>query len=179
MAVLDFCAAPGTKTTHLAECMGNQGRIVALDVSDDKLARVAENCERLGVTIVPPLRAEQVGSLEPGSFDVVLADVPCSNTGVLARRPEARWRFDPSALPRLAGDQRDLASAAAAFVRPGGRLLYSTCSIEPEENEQVARRLAAQRPNVTLDASEPIPPAGAEDPTRWNDGGYRAAFHAR
>jgi len=179
MAVLDFCAAPGTKTTHVAECMEDRGRIVAVDVSDEKLARVVENCRRLGVSIVEPLRADRIGSLKPGSFDVVLADVPCSNTGVLARRPEARWRFDEAALPALAADQRDLASAAAAFVRPGGRLVYSTCSIEPEENEQVARGLDRRRSNVALERSEPTPPAGADEPTRWRDGGYRAIFRGR
>ena len=91
----------------------------------------------MGVTIVKTDLAERVGQLVPGSFDLVLADVPCSNTGVLARRAEARWRFDPQTLSQIVKDQQFLAAAAAMFVRPGGRLIYSTCSIQREENSQV------------------------------------------
>jgi 16S rRNA (cytosine967-C5)-methyltransferase len=179
MKVLDLCAAPGTKTTHLAELMGNQGCIVAADVSREKLDRIAENCRRMGITIVQPILADAVGSLESGGFDLVLADVPCSNTGVLARRAEARWRFSHEALSKLVEDQKFLARAAAHFVRPGGRLVYSTCSIEPRENGEVARWLARSEPPVRLVREELTLPAGAADPTAWHDGGYLAVFEAR
>jgi 16S rRNA (cytosine967-C5)-methyltransferase len=179
MKVLDLCAAPGTKTTHLAELMGNQGCIVAADVSQEKLDLIAENCRRMGITIVQPILADGVGSLESGGFDLVLADVPCSNTGVLARRAEARWRFSHEALSKLVEDQKFLARAAGHFVRPGGRLVYSTCSIEPRENGEVARWLARSEPPVRLVREELTLPAGAADPTAWHDGGYLAVFEVR
>jgi len=179
MKVLDLCAAPGTKTTHLAELMGNQGGIVAADVSREKLDRITESCRRMGITIVQPILADSVGSLESGGFDLVLADVPCSNTGVLARRAEARWRFSPEALSKLVEDQKFLARAAGHFVRPGGRLVYSTCSIEPQEDGEVARWLARSEPPVRLVREELTLPAGAADPTAWHDGGYLAVFEAR
>jgi len=176
MKVLDLCAAPGTKTTHLAELMGNRGRIVGADVSQEKIDRIADNCRRMGFTIVQPILADQVGSLDVGGFDLVLADVPCSNTGVLARRAEARWRFSAEAVSKLVEDQKFLSRAAAHFVRPGGRLVYSTCSIEPQENGDVARWLARSEPRVRLVRDELTPPGGAGDPTAWHDGGYVAVF---
>jgi 16S rRNA (cytosine967-C5)-methyltransferase len=178
MKVLDFCAAPGTKTTHLAELMDDRGEIVAVDISQTKLSRVEDNCRRMGVEIVRTCLATETARLEPASFDLALADVPCSNTGVLARRAEARWRFDESALGALARDQRLLLRAAGRFVRPGGRLVYSTCSIEPEEGPQVARWLTGNDPRMALLRERPVEPAGADDPLRWHDGGYVAIFEA-
>ena len=178
MKVLDLCAAPGTKTTHLAELMGNKGSIVAADVSREKLDRIADNCRRMGITIVQPILADAVGSLEGGGFDLVLADVPCSNTGVLARRAEARWRFSAEALSKLVEDQKFLARAAGHFARPGGRLVYSTCSIEPQENAEIARWLAQTEPQLRLAREELTLPAGAADAAAWRDGGYLALFEA-
>jgi 16S rRNA (cytosine967-C5)-methyltransferase len=174
MRVLDFCAAPGTKTTHLAERMDNRGEIVAVDVSDEKLARVRENCERMGVPIVTTCPAEQAGGLKPGSFDLVLADVPCSNTGVLARRAEARWRFSDEALARVVKDQRTILALAATFVAPGGRLVYSTCSIEPEECSQAVEAFLAATTGFELVREKLMMPGGATDPAAWHDGGYYA-----
>lgn len=176
MAVLDFCAAPGTKTTHLAERMRNRGNILAVDVSAEKIERIDENCRRLGVDIVETRLAPTIGELELRSFDRVLVDVPCSNTGVLARRPEARWRFSRDALNDLVSDQLPLLSMAAQFVRPGGRLVYSTCSIEPEENTQIARKAEKRVANIRLLEEHPTLPGGADDATRWHDGGYTAIF---
>ncbi len=178
MNVLDLCAAPGTKTTHLGEAMGNDGSIVAADVSAEKLARVEDNCSRMGVGIVRTVAAEAVGGLETGSFDLVLADVPCTNTGVLSRRPEARWRFDDKALARAVADQKFLARTAVNFVRPGGRLVYSTCSIEPEECGQVVRWLCKQAGRLNLREERLTLPGGAADGTRWHDGGYYAVLEA-
>ena len=179
MTVLDLCAAPGAKTTLLAEHMRNDGRIVALDVSADRLARIDDNCRRMGITIVSTRPADKAGSLQAGTFDVALADVPCSNTGVLARRAEARWRFDETRLAALAADQRTLLSMAAQFARPGGTVVYSTCSIEPEENALVARWATQHIRGLQLVREEPTPPAGAEDPRQWHDGGYLAIFRVR
>ncbi len=174
--VLDFCAAPGTKTTHLAELMGDKGTIAAVDISQPKVQRIEDNCQRLGISIVDTLLAEQIGRLDPESFDMALVDAPCSNSGVLARRAEARWRFDEASLVKLATDQRLLATAASRFVRRGGRLVYSTCSIEPEECSFVARRLAGKGSNLKLISERLTIPTGASDPTRCYDGGYVAIF---
>jgi len=178
MKVLDFCAAPGTKTTHLAEQMANEGAIVALDVSAEKLERIERSCRRMGIEIVTTQLAGDAGQLEVEGFDLVLADVPCSNTGVLSRRAEARWRFDEQAIGSLVQDQKLLIQAAGHFVRPGGRLVYSTCSIEPEECSQVARWYQRSDPRMTLLREQTTLPDGAGEPTRWHDGGYLAIFQA-
>jgi 16S rRNA (cytosine967-C5)-methyltransferase len=177
--VLDFCAAPGTKTTHLAELMNNQGQILALDVTPAKLEKIESNCRRLGITNVKTMQAELAGGLTPQSYDLVLADVPCSNTGVLARRPEARWRFSQDAQGRLVQDQQFLIQAAAQFARPGGYMVYSTCSMERDECSQVAQFLLRRSDRVKLVTEKVTLPAGAEDPTQWRDGGYYAVFQAR
>jgi 16S rRNA (cytosine967-C5)-methyltransferase len=174
MTVLDLCAAPGTKTTHIAERMNNTGRIVACDVSEEKLARVTDNAQRMGIDIIETLHTEQAGGLDLQSFDCVLADVPCSNTGVLARRAEARWHFDRKTLSRLADDQKFLAAMAGRFLKPGGKMVYSTCSIEPEENRQVVRHADRHDQTLHLKKQDTTPPGGAEDPKRWHDGGFCA-----
>ncbi len=176
MNVLDFCAAPGTKATHLAELMGNRGRVVAADVSDEKLALIESNCKRLGVNIVSTVLSEQAGSLEPQAFDIVLADVPCTNTGVLARRAEARQRFSEQALSHLLSDQKTILAAASVFVRPGGKLVYSTCSIEPEEGGRIVRWLCKQQRRLRIDSEKMTLPGGTETPTQWHDGGYLAVL---
>lgn len=179
MNVLDFCAAPGTKTTHLAQLMANRGRIVALDVSAEKLSRIDDSCRRMGISIVKTMLAGFAAQLPEASFDVALVDAPCSNTGVFARRAEARWRCDPKSLAVLAADQQVLAAMAARFVRPGGRLVYSTCSIEPEECGLLALTLARKNPRLELLRDELTLPAGADDPVHWRDGGYTAIFGVR
>lgn len=175
MKVLDFCAAPGTKTTHLAERLANTGEIAAVDVSAEKLARVDDNCRRMGVGIVRTVPAKRLGELAALDFDVVLVDAPCSNTGVLSRRPEARWRFTREALGKWVHDQKALLSAAASYVRPGGQLIYSTCSIEPEECHELAKQAAA-RLSLTVTGERLTRPTGVADATRWRDGGYYAIF---
>ncbi len=168
--ILDLCAAPGGKTTHLAELLGNQGEIVACDADADRLATVSELAGRLGLTCI---RSVAVGSdpgrgVPAGPFDAVLADVPCSNTGVLGRRPEARWRLRPGDLRHLTALQARLLGAAAGRVRHGGVIVYSTCSIEPEENGDLVRRVLADRPWLTIEAEEEAVPG------RPADGGYWA-----
>jgi 16S rRNA (cytosine967-C5)-methyltransferase len=171
--VLDLCAAPGTKTTHLAECMNNAGRIDAVDVNDDKLQLVRDNGDRLGIDIVRTHRAGNAADLAVEQYDLALADVPCSNTGVLARRPEAKWRFDPDRLGDLTRDQLLLAETAARMLRPGGLLVYSTCSIEPEENRAVVDRLRKRMPHLRCVMDRLTLPETA-DPLHWHDGGYVA-----
>ena len=174
MTVLDLCASPGTKTTHIAERMNNTGRIIACDINEEKLSRIRDNADRMGIDIIETLHTEQAGGLELESFDCVLADVPCSNTGVLARRAEARWHFEEKSLRQLAEDQKFLAAMAGRFLAPGGKMVYSTCSIEPEENRQVVRHADRHDPGLHLQKHTTTTPAGADDATRWHDGGFYA-----
>jgi 16S rRNA (cytosine967-C5)-methyltransferase len=168
--ILDCCAAPGGKTTYLAQLMNNQGRIVAQDRSADRVKLVQENCARLGVTCVDS-QAASAFSLQASAFDKVLLDAPCSNTGVLRRRVELRWRLQPEEIERLRTVQRELLRQAAAAVRPGGALVYSTCSLEPEENAAVVQEFLSRQPDFRLERErELLPFADAVD------GAFVAAF---
>ena len=138
MSVLDVCSAPGGKALQLAEQVG-RGIVVAGDVSLRRLRLLQASCRRLGERRVQPVAADGLAPATGGGFDRVLVDAPCSNTGVLGRRPDARWRREPQDLPRLARLQGELLDAARTQVRPGGLLVYATCSLEPEENEEVVR----------------------------------------
>jgi 16S rRNA (cytosine967-C5)-methyltransferase len=139
-AVLDFCAAPGGKTTLLAQLMQNQGRILAHDTDPQRLAMLRDNCLRLGATCVEPITPGELNAEScPRVFDRVLVDAPCSNTGVMRRRVDLRWRLEAEAINRLRAIQTGILGQAALRVRPGGVLVYSTCSLEPEENEEVVR----------------------------------------
>lgn len=166
--VLDLCAAPGGKSTHLAELMRDQGHIIACDVDARRLRSVHESCERLGLKIVEPTLLKPDEPAPPGPFDAALVDVPCSNTGVLGRRPEARWRLRPDDWAHLAALQTKLLTQACERVRPGGVVVYSTCSIEPEENEQVVRAVLQALPAFVLEDDKTTVPG------RPADGGYRA-----
>lgn len=130
-SVLDLCAAPGGKSLMLGERLAGEGRLVAADRSERRQRQTAENFRRRGldyqVTVADPAELT-------GEFDVVLADVPCSNTGVYRRRPDVLWRFRPEELEKIAALQRRILGEAARLTAPGGQLVYSTCSIEPEEN---------------------------------------------
>jgi 16S rRNA (cytosine967-C5)-methyltransferase len=139
--ILDLCAAPGGKATAMAQQVANQALIVARDTSPRRLALVQDNCRRLGVTCVETelLRPDAPAAKSSLRFDRALVDAPCSNTGVLRRRVEARWRIREDDLQRLFYAQRDLLGQAAEALNPGGTLVYSTCSLEPEENQEVVR----------------------------------------
>lgn len=132
--ILDLCAAPGGKTTYIAQRMQNRGRIAARDNQPERLKLVRENCARLGITCV---EFADAGPVPP--FDRILIDAPCSNTGVLRRRVDLRWRIKPGEIERLRQTQQALLEQAAPQLKAGGTLVYSTCSLEPEENEFVAR----------------------------------------
>jgi 16S rRNA (cytosine967-C5)-methyltransferase len=168
-SVLDFCAAPGGKTTHLAELMRNTGRIVACDVDEQRLHTVNTLAHRLGLTIIEtcPISSEQAAEIPAEPFDRVLVDVPCSNTGVLGKRPEARWRLRPDDLQQLVALQTRLLRQAIDRVRPGGVLVFSTCSIEPEENRLVVENVLCQTPDVLLEAAEDAVPGRPADGGFW------------
>jgi 16S rRNA (cytosine967-C5)-methyltransferase len=149
--VWDVCAAPGGKTCHLAALMQNQGSVLATDIRSDRLEIVHENAARLGVTIVRTQLVDEEGyRLPAGPFDAILIDAPCSNTGVLGKRPEARWRITPEGIEALNQVQANLLGRALERLAPGGRLLYSTCSIEPAENRKIVQQVLAYFPQSRL-----------------------------
>ena len=136
--VLDLCASPGGKTTAMAADMRDTGTIVATDVRDRRLALLKDTVHASGASAVRIVRVGATGALPfAAAFDRVLVDAPCSGLGTIRRDPDIRWRRSERDLPALARDQAALLSRAAAVVTPGGRLVYATCSSEPEENEQV------------------------------------------
>jgi 16S rRNA (cytosine967-C5)-methyltransferase len=155
--ILDLCAAPGGKTTHVAQLLGNQGRILACDPQPDRLKLLRQNCERLGVTCVEP-RLELKDGPELPLFDRVLVDAPCSNSGVMSRRVELRWRIRPEEIERLSRLQSSLLRRAASVVKPDGVVVYSTCSLEPEENAQVVRRFVDENPGFKIEREQSLTP---------------------
>ena len=184
--VADVCAAPGTKTTHIAELMADRGRVLAFDREPERLARVREAAARLGITVVDA-RDGAVDVLAPGfrdACDAVLVDAPCSNLGVLRRNPEVKWRRQPSDLGPASRQQSEILAAAATMVKPGGRLVYATCSLEPEENEAVVSAFLRARPEFAIDAPDkfvlPLDPDGwlRCRPDRHGTDGFAAVrFH--
>ncbi|MGE5208012.1 MAG: RsmB/NOP family class I SAM-dependent RNA methyltransferase, partial [Alphaproteobacteria bacterium] len=157
--ILDACAAPGGKTSYLAQLMQNRGTVIACDRDPKRLQMLKDNLSRLGATIVRPIRHDwtqhhhlpiEIASIAP--FDRVLIDVPCTNTGVIRRRVDVRWRLQPEDLSRMPSEQFMIARAVVSLMKPGGDLVYSTCSLEPEENGKVIDRLVAKVPGLCRDA---------------------------
>jgi 16S rRNA (cytosine967-C5)-methyltransferase len=170
--ILDACAAPGGKATHLAELMGNQGRILAMDRQKERVARLRENAARLAATSVMPVigdarkPAEVLRLLEgqntlAGSLDRILLDAPCSGLGVLRRHPEAKLKKHTTMFARHQLLQRELLEAAAAVLRPDGVLVYSTCSTEPEETEEVIEYFCRLHPGWQRESVAPWLPSPA------------------
>jgi 16S rRNA (cytosine967-C5)-methyltransferase len=167
--ILDLCSAPGGKTTHAAERMQDNGRVVACDVGIARLKSVRESAERLGLSCVETANLSKDGAGVPdGPFDAALVDAPCSNTGVLGKRPEVRWRLTPEDFLELTTLQLRLLKTAAERVGPGGRVVYSTCSIDESENQGVVRSFLQETPGFSL-TEERVSVAG-----RGGDGGYAA-----
>ena len=158
--VLDLCAAPGGKTTHLAQIANDKAEITAVDRTEDKISRIRENAERLGLKSIRAIALDPTMSPVPGGpFDAVLVDAPCSNSGVLARRPEARWRIDSLSLAKHQQQQMRLLTAGMLAAKPGGRVVYSTCSVEAEENEVVVKAICETQGLATVSSAETIAPA--------------------
>jgi 16S rRNA (cytosine967-C5)-methyltransferase len=156
-AVLDLCASPGGKTTFIAQLMNNDGHIVAQDVSEDRLRLIRENCLRLGVASVEPILFS-TGNPQSSIFDRILVDAPCSNTGVMRRRVDLRWRISREEIARLRQTQLDLLKLAATKLKPGGILVYSTCSLEPEENSEVVAEFLGECQNFQLETERHLLP---------------------
>lgn len=167
--ILDLCAAPGGKATHIAERLQNQGRVFACETAKNRIRIINENAGRLLLSSVETYLIQEDGSDIPdGPFDAALIDVPCSNTGVLGKRPEARWRLMPASFRELIPLQMRLLRDAMNRVRPGGRVVYSTCSIDFEENRGVVDAVLSRYDDFKL-VEERI-----HRPGEPADGGYQA-----
>jgi 16S rRNA (cytosine967-C5)-methyltransferase len=159
--ILDACAAPGGKTTHMAQRMENQGEIYALDLSKAKLDLIEEICQRLGIQIAKTLKGSAAAALPVPRgvlFDRVLADVPCSGFGTLRKNPDLKWRREEKDIQRLSELQFSILDNLSAYVRKGGVLVYSTCTVFHEENEDVVERFLNEHPEFKLDRMERILP---------------------
>jgi 16S rRNA (cytosine967-C5)-methyltransferase len=151
--VLDLCAAPGGKTTHLAALMEDRGRIVAVERHPGRAEALRRTAARMAASAVEVRTADATQPHEPEAFDRVLVDPPCSDLGTLAARPDARWRKDPGTVATLAAEQDRILDTAADAVRPGGVLVYSTCTISPDENERRIEAFLERHPRFA--AAEP------------------------
>jgi len=191
--LLDLCAAPGGKTTHLAQLMEDQGEIIAVDVSHTKLQLVQENCRRLGISMV---RTKALDATKPlpfpaGSFDGCLVDAPCAGLGTLRRHPEGKWRIKEADILRLQVMQNQILRQAAPLIKKeGGILVYSTCTLTQEENEGVISAFLTEHKEFHLEDATSLLPAGCEGlvdiegylrtfPHRHNTDGFFAARMSR
>ena len=174
--VLDACAAPGGKSLAIADAMGGSGRVVALDLPSPRIERLKQNLSRAKIDVAlvqgDVMQVERLGVFEecnlPKAYDAVLLDVPCSNTGVMRHRVDVKWRLQVSDFAKHARQQGDMLSAAARLVAPGGRLVYSTCSLDAEENAEVVKAfLEKTRGRFTLESQRVSQP--------WVDGHDGAA----
>ncbi len=159
--ILDACAAPGGKSALLAELMQNRGRLVACDRDARRLAILRSNLETLGVTCAQIAAQDwnaPTGEFAKESFDRILVDAPCSNTGVMRRRVDARWRLTPEDFLRMPNEQLRILRAVAPLLKPGGTIVYSTCSLEPEENEQVVAQLLREFPRLRQTTERSVRP---------------------
>jgi 16S rRNA (cytosine967-C5)-methyltransferase len=148
--VLDLCSAPGGKATHLAALMGDEGEIVAVERDPDRADQLRATCARMGATIVRVDVADAAARRPDGPFDRVLADPPCSGLGTLQARPDLRWRMTPERIAGLVEEQRRILAAAVAAVRPGGVVVWSTCTLNPAENEELLAGLEGFAPTERL-----------------------------
>lgn len=167
--VLDLCAAPGGKTTHLAALMKNKGRIIAVDLHAHRLRLIEENCERLGVKIVKLIQgnATKLEGLISEKVDRILVDAPCSGLGTLGRRPDSRWRKSVEAIKQLAVLQIQLLESASSFVKIEGVIVYATCTISRRENQEVVEKFLKRHPEFVLERVSDYLPVEIPSVTEW------------
>jgi 16S rRNA (cytosine967-C5)-methyltransferase len=157
-SVLDLCAAPGGKLTYVAQLIGNEGRLLAHDTAPERLKLIEQNCARLGVTCVQTFLPSTFNPQPSTLFDRVLIDAPCSNTGVMRRRVDLRWRIRPEEIGRLRATQGELLRQAASLLKQGGTLVYSTCSLEPEENGELVDEFLGGHTDFKLERTRELLP---------------------
>jgi 16S rRNA (cytosine967-C5)-methyltransferase len=161
--LLDLCAAPGGKCTHLAELLGDEGDVWAMERSEARAVSLESTVQRLGTHCVHVVQGDGRTYTFPMPFDRVLVDAPCSGLGVLARRADARWRKGPEVLEEMPPIQLDLLAAGARRVRPGGVLVYSVCSFEPEETTDIVESFLRQQPAFVLESAVGLLPEAVVD----------------
>jgi 16S rRNA (cytosine967-C5)-methyltransferase len=176
--VLDLCAAPGIKTTHIGERLADQGLIVALDSNLARLRELVAGCRRMGVSMAKPVCADASGSNHPMDgalpFDRILLDAPCSGLGILRRNPEKKWRSAPD-FASLTVLQAGLIRTAAPLLRSGGVLVYSTCTVHREENEGIVEGFLSEHDDYVLEDVSPFLPEALEDLA--SEAGYFASWN--
>ena len=175
-SVLDLCAGSGVKTTHMAALMGNEGKILAVDISETKIRELRECAGRLGAGIIDTRVHDAGGDLGAdfhGAFDKVLVDVPCSGLGTLRRNPEIRWRLAPGDIDAMAALQAAILEAAARYLKKGGTMVYSTCTVSARENEDVVRKFIARHRSFRL----ADPPASIDTVLVDGEGCFRSVSH--
>lgn len=161
MHVLDACAAPGGKTTHIAELMGNKGKILANDFHEHKERFIQEQAKRLGISIIQTMSSDalELGHKDIGTFDRILIDAPCTGFGVIRKKQDIKWNKQLSDVKAISYLQYQLLTNVSRLLKPGGKLIYSTCTIEPEENERLIQRFTQANPQFKVDGTivEDIP----------------------
>jgi 16S rRNA (cytosine967-C5)-methyltransferase len=162
--ILDLCAAPGGKCTHIAERMGDEGEVWAMERAEGRLTTLEGTVSRLGTQSVHVVQGDGRNYPFPMPFDRVLVDAPCSGLGVLGRRADARWRKGPEILDQMPDIQLELLAAGGRQARPGGVLVYSVCSFEPEETVEVIERFLERNPNFVLESAAGLIPDELIDP---------------
>ena len=150
--IVDLCSAPGGKITHVAEIVRNNAELIALDINKQRLQKIEDNCRRLGITEIQikEISSEILEHIEKNPADLVLVDVPCSGVGILRRQPDLKWKKNQKSLDRFPGKQLEILEKAAKIVRDGGKILYSTCTLFREENEDVIKRFIEIHPEFTI-----------------------------
>lgn len=153
--IIDACSAPGGKTTHMATLMNNTGKIIATDIYQHKLDKIKENATKLGLTNIEPtlLDAKLLHTQYQNFADKVLVDAPCSGLGVIRRKPDSRWRKEEELIKELPTLQQEILNSAAKCVKPGGVLVYSTCTTEEEENQNVIYQFLQDNKNFQLEVT--------------------------
>ncbi len=159
MSVVDLCAAPGGKAVHAAEIMRDKGTVVALEKYESKLRFIDENAKRSGLSIVQASQGDAREYTTKELADLVLVDAPCTGMGTLSKKPDIKWRRDLDDIRKMSATQREILDHAAGLVKPGGAIVYSTCTIEPEENTDVVNWFLAKHPEFELDRAENHLPA--------------------
>ncbi len=158
-SVVDLCAAPGGKSFYMAEMMKNKGKVIAIDKYDHKLNLISNGAQRLGLTCIETLAGDSSEIKLEEKADLVFADVPCSGLGTLSKKPDIKWKREREDIINLAEIQRSILDNAADMVKPGGVIVYSTCTIEPEENEDNVNWFLDKHPEFELDPAEKYLPA--------------------